>query len=73
METPTQVKKIVKKVQQLDEAEHQALLSKIQKLLESAEIKKKPPFQLHKLAGVGAELWKDVDVEDYIRKEREWD
>ena len=25
------------------------------------------------LNGLGAEIWKDVDIEHYIRQERQWD
>ena len=29
------------------------------------------PFSLKNLKGLGKEIWKDVDIEDYIKKERE--
>jgi AbrB family looped-hinge helix DNA binding protein len=29
------------------------------------------PLSLRDLKGLGKEIWKDVDVEDYIKKERE--
>ena len=29
------------------------------------------PLSLRGLKGLGKEIWKDVDVEDYIKKERE--
>ncbi|HEY9204806.1 MAG TPA: AbrB/MazE/SpoVT family DNA-binding domain-containing protein [Candidatus Methanoperedens sp.] len=35
------------------------------------KIKSKEPLSLKDLKGLGKEMWKDVDVEEYIRKERE--
>ncbi len=29
------------------------------------------PLSLKNLKGLGKEIWKDVDIEDYIKKERE--
>ncbi len=31
----------------------------------------KRPLNLRDLKGLGKEIWKDVDVEDYVKKERE--
>jgi AbrB family looped-hinge helix DNA binding protein len=38
-------------------------------VMKKAEIKK--PLSLKNLKGLGKEIWKDIDVEEYIRKERE--
>ena len=37
--------------------------------MKKSEVKK--PLTLRDLKGLGKEIWKDVDVEDYIKKERE--
>jgi hypothetical protein len=31
----------------------------------------KKPLSLRDLKGLGKEIWKDIDVEEYIKKERE--
>lgn len=35
------------------------------------KVKSTEPLSLKDLKGLGKEIWKDVDVEEYIRKERE--
>ena len=35
------------------------------------KVEAKKPISLRDLKGLGKEIWKDVDVEDYIKKERE--
>lgn len=38
-------------------------------IMKKSEIRK--PFSLRDLQGLGKEIWEDVDVEDYIKKERD--
>ena len=38
-------------------------------IMKKSEIIK--PLSLKNLKGLGKEIWKDIDVEDYIKKERE--
>ena len=38
-------------------------------IMKKSEIRK--PLSLRDLKGLGKEIWKEVDVEDYIKKERE--
>jgi len=38
-------------------------------IMKKADVKK--PLSLKNLKGLGKEIWKDVDVEEYIKKERE--
>ncbi len=35
------------------------------------KVESKKPLSLKNLKGLGREIWKDVDVEEYINKERE--
>lgn len=35
------------------------------------KLKVKKPLTLRDLKGLGKEIWKDIDIEDYIKKERE--
>jgi hypothetical protein len=37
--------------------------------MKKAEIKK--PLSLKNLKGLGKEIWEDIDVDEYIKKERE--
>ena len=38
-------------------------------IMKKSDVKK--PFSLRELRGLGKEIWEDVDVEDYIKKERD--
>jgi AbrB family looped-hinge helix DNA binding protein len=38
-------------------------------IMKKSELRK--PLSLRDLKGLGKEIWKDIDVEDYIKKERE--
>lgn len=38
-------------------------------IMKKSEVRK--PFSLRDLQGLGKEIWEDVDVEDYIKKERD--
>lgn len=38
-------------------------------IMKKSEVRK--PFSLRDLQGLGKEIWQDVDVEDYIKKERD--
>ncbi len=38
-------------------------------IMKKTDVKK--PLSLKNLKGLGKEIWKDVDVEEYIKKERE--
>lgn len=55
-------------LRQLDDATLQSLL---------AEVKEKQPAKersILELRGLGKEIWQDIDVDEYIRKERDsWD
>lgn len=42
--------------------------------IESEEPRPKGKLDFRKAAGLGKEIWKDVDVEEYLRRERDqWD
>ncbi len=44
-------------------------MRKTMKSMKKAELKK--PLSLRALKGLGKEIWKDVDIEEYIKRERE--
>jgi len=41
----------------------------VEQIMKKSEVRK--PLSLRDLKGLGKEIWKDIDVEDYIKTERE--
>jgi hypothetical protein len=62
---------LLKEFQKLSEQEKHELLRELQNSLQQLPLKK--TRSLLELAGLGKELWKGVEVEEYIQNERNWD
>ena len=70
------VENICYQITQLDAIWQQKVFERIEKLkIEKMEPEKNGnTFRISDLRGVGAEIWQDEDVNEYIRKERDsWD
>ncbi len=64
---------ILRKVQDLTIAEQNQLIEDIKRILFNKNAGQ-PLRSILELEGLGAEIWKDVDVEKYIEEERNsWD
>jgi len=64
----------VRGIQGLRPEEQLSLVEIISARLKKTIWKKKREHSILELEGLGAEIWKDIDAKDYIRKEREsWD
>lgn len=48
------------------------LLHKLQQQFEKTSNLQKPSFRLTSLSGLGSEVWKDTDIDQYIEEERQW-
>lgn len=60
-------------VQYLPLEEQLRLVKKLEELVR-AQAQVKPTRSILELEGLGADIWKDVDVEEYINRERDsWD
>ena len=66
------LKSIINTLPQLSEAEREALIIALQNLKASDKSTKKA--KITELAGMGKEIWQEIDVDKYIRELRdEWD
>lgn len=73
MNATIEIKKILAQVDQMDEQAKANVLEKIKAILSNAKIaEENSKLTLYSLKGVGSDLWRDTDVEEYIKKEREW-
>ncbi|OGI09924.1 MAG: hypothetical protein A3I68_00100 [Candidatus Melainabacteria bacterium RIFCSPLOWO2_02_FULL_35_15] len=60
-------KELINKVKSLSQNER----TKLVKIIMGFEIPPKEKHNLTELAGLGTEIWKDIDAQEYIAKERE--
>ena len=64
----------VKGIQKLKPEEQLSLVEIISAQLKKSFRRKARQHRITELEGLGADIWKDIDVQDYLRKEREsWD
>ena len=66
------VNDILTEVKQLDKEEQLNLLEKLVLLIRKKEIKQNNHLKLSSISGIGAEIWRDIDIDKYIQSEREW-
>lgn len=64
----------VRGIQSLKPGEQLSLIEIISARLKKTLEREKTKHSIMELEGLGAELWKDIDAQEYVRKEREsWD
>jgi len=64
----------IRGIQNLKPEEQLSLVEEISVRLRKSMAGKKGKHRITELEGLGADIWKDVDVKDYLRTEREsWD
>ena len=64
----------VKGIAYLDIDEQLTLLEVISARIKKSIIKKRKKNTIMELEGLGADIWKDIDAQDYVHKERaSWD
>jgi hypothetical protein len=72
MEREKEIEEIVARIKRLDSAGRLVVLKEITAISEQEEPKKEERHALN-LKGLGAEIWKDIDIDKYIEEERQWD
>lgn len=68
MHTSTELESILSKVKKLNDNDKLLLVHKINSFLHSSKKNK----SLAELKGLGAGVWKNMNIDDYLNKEREW-
>ncbi len=72
METSIQINKIIDQITIFDNTSKIYLIEKILKTIQ-IHTDEKTISKLTELNGLGSNIWKNIDVEKYIEKERQWD
>lgn len=65
------VNEIYSQVRQLDKEQQLTLLERLVLLIRKKE-QKSDAVTLSSISGLGADLWKDVDIDKFIDEERQW-
>lgn len=74
MDTSVRIQNILSQIKKLD---YKSRLSLTEQLIEQLKISEKEDksisHNLTELNTLGSEIWKNVDIDKYMEKEREWD
>lgn len=72
MSTSLNKHELLIEVKKLSKEDQLAFFQKFQQHFEKISNPQKPSFQLTSLAGLGSEIWKDTDINQYLEDERQW-
>ena len=73
MDTGTiSIGKIVSQIKKLKHSEKINVLEKLVSLIKS-ESEAGERIHLSSINGLGSEIWKDTDIDEYVENERQWD
>ena len=70
MSNSATIAKLLAEIKELDEGSMKYLLEQIRQLQMS---RRSEPVMLSQLNGLGGEIWKGIDVNDYLQQERQWE
>lgn len=75
MSKETQVKDILSQIKKLDYETRIELMEEIVNLLKANKIEqeRRSETRLTDLNELGSEIWKDVNIDQYVERERQWD
>ena len=65
------IKELLELAGKLPEKEQLELISKLSYRLSSKRVVKSKPKTWMKMAGLGKEIWKNIDAKEYVRQERD--
>jgi len=71
MHAATGLNKILSQVKKLNKLDQAALLKKITAMVQGEEQTDKT-VKLSEISGLGASVWQDVNIDQYVDSERQW-
>jgi hypothetical protein len=71
MPAPLNIQNILSQVRQQGKNEQSTLLERLAVIVRKSEDAHKA-VNLSSITGVGAEIWKDTDIDSYVDHERQW-
>lgn len=73
MSNSVKIEHILSEIKQLDYETKMSLLERINMLVKSDVQKSKSNVRLIELKGLGSEIWSNVNIDNYIKQERQWE
>ena len=73
MMTTITIKEILHQISKLEDDKKIQVMERILKMLKKEEKIQNSKPKLNYLRGLGADIWRDVDIDKYVEREREWD
>jgi hypothetical protein len=71
--TTTTIKEILNQISKLEDDKKIQVMERILKMLKKEEKAQNSKTKLKNLKGLGADIWRDVDIDKYVERERQWD
>ena len=71
MSVTVTIQSILSKVKELDKEEQLTLLEKLAAVIRKNEAST-TATKLSNISGVGSEIWRGINIDDYIDQERQW-
>ena len=73
MMTTITIKEILNQISKLEDDKKIQVMERILKMLKKEEKAQNSKTKLKNLKGLGADIWRDVDIDKYVERERQWD
>jgi len=74
MSNTIKIDHLISQIMQLDKQTRNSLISRITRLLKKDDRNNENAIiKISDLEGLGSEIWKNIDIDHYIRTERQWD
>jgi len=67
------IKEILNQISKLEDDKKIQVMERILKMLKKEEKTQNIKPELKNLKGLGVDIWRDVDIDKYVEREREWD
>ncbi|MBS3772466.1 MAG: hypothetical protein KGY69_19600 [Bacteroidales bacterium] len=71
--TTITIKEILNQISKLEDDKKIQVMERILKMLKKEEKTQNSKPKLKNLKGLGADIWRDIDIDKYVERERQWD
>lgn len=72
MDTSIIINRIIRQISTLDYQAKIQVAEKILSMIKTKDKKQKSHVKLTDLKGLGSDIWKNIDIDNYIDNERQW-
>lgn len=73
MDESVRVKNILSQISKLDNKSRLYLIDRLEELKKNKSEVKPSSHKLIELNSLGSEIWQDIDIDNYVQQERQWE